>query len=112
MSQHIPAKKKMAIVLACCKLHNYLMPEDGMTSNLIEETASLNSQGDGVLNEEGLPIGLLDGGEHLDDVNVNDINAYGKGLSKRLLLSKQVYDSGMTRPTVNYHRQLKILGHT
>ena len=88
------------------------MPEDGITSNLIEETGSLNSQGDGVLNEEGLPIRLLDGGEHLDDVNVNDINAYGKGLSKRLLLSKQVYDSGMTRPKVNYHRQLKILGHT
>jgi hypothetical protein len=100
MPQSIPMKKKIAIVFACCKLHNFIMSESGVSINILD--VSDDSAVDEIMNEEGLPVGLLDGGDHSDDYNEIAVAAFGRSISKRVQLRLKVLRSGNTRPASNF----------
>ena len=111
MPASIPIRNKMAIVLAICKLHNYLMPSTGVPSeeNMHKEIGKAaakkgNNATDGLVNEEGLPDGLLGAGDQADDACDIDYANYERSYSKRHALRKQVLDSGKERPNINRRR--------
>jgi len=98
----IPIMKKISIVFACCKLHNFIMSETGTSINDMTLSGDFDSTLDEIMNEEGLPEGLLHGGEHSEDYNQNDEQAFGRSVSKRIELRRIVYRSGNTRPSSNF----------
>lgn len=103
MTQSIPMAKKITIVMACCKLHNYVMAESG--TSIIHFDPCLEVEDDAVINNEGRPEGLLDGGEHSDYYNENDVYSFGPTKTKRIELRRIVYESGKTRPPSSFHRR-------
>jgi hypothetical protein len=100
MAQSIPMKKKIAIVFACCKLHNYIMTEQGVSTTIRDVPG--DSRVDDIMNEEGIPQGLLHGGDHSDDHDDNYIQQFGRQTSKRTELRRIVYRSGNTRPSSTF----------
>ena len=79
------------------------MSENEMPINLTDESIDeVGTADDSVMNEDGIPEGLLHGGDHREDVVESDLEAFGRSTKKRKELRRIVYRSGMTRPSPNF----------
>ena len=104
MPQHIPVQKKMAMVLACMKLHNFLMPDEGIPINIGDAVGAVDTLDKNIFDEDGNPTGLLHGREHFDDVSEADKLAFGTSYTKRIALRRSVYEQGARRPSSSFIR--------
>ena len=76
------------------------MSENEMPINLTDDN-EVGNEDESVMNEDGIPEGLLHGGDHREDVVESDLEAFGRSTKKRKELRRIVYRSGMTRPSPN-----------
>jgi hypothetical protein len=106
MPQHIPILKKMSIVMACMKIHNFLMPSDGIPHRMSDALGEVDTSDESLFDENGNPKGLLDGGEHFDDVTENDMIAFGQEYSKRIRMRRRVFELGARRPSSSFNHRI------
>ena len=116
MPQGITIKKTVAMVNALAKLHNFCIDRvDNSFDDLLSEDMSnlMNSElgyvslenVDG--NEVDLPVQLMNGGHHFDDVPEGQRRHRGVGIDlslPRTQLLHKVADSNMHRPPVKHRR--------